>query len=114
MASAFQLLTECWDLVAVFAEQLLARGTLDRDEIVKVAVDAGWGLPPRWKSDNDEELDTALQAFLPEGERVAFREVFGHEAVGAGEISDRSGGPNCVSARGIDYLSHPVDALGET
>jgi hypothetical protein len=63
-----KILTHYLDLVSVFAEQLLARGSLDQDEIVKVAIDAGWELSPNWKSDNDEELDTELQAFLSQGE----------------------------------------------
>jgi hypothetical protein len=46
----------------------LARETLDGDEIVKVAVDANCELPPSWKSENDEELDTELEDFLAQGE----------------------------------------------
>jgi hypothetical protein len=45
----------------------LEHGTLSQDEIVKVA-DADWELPSKWKSDKDEELDAALQAFLVQGE----------------------------------------------
>jgi hypothetical protein len=63
-----RILTHSWDLVAAFAKQLLTLGSLDQDEIVKVAVDAGWELPPSWKSDKDEELDRELQAFLARGE----------------------------------------------
>jgi hypothetical protein len=67
MTRVKHMLTHYWDLVAAFAEQLLARETLDGDEIVKVAVDADWELPPSWKSENDEELDTELEGLSGAG-----------------------------------------------
>jgi hypothetical protein len=62
-----RMLTDSWHLVVAFADHLLRSGTLDKDEIAKVAVDAGFELP----ADSDEELDMALQDFLAQGEKDA-------------------------------------------
>jgi hypothetical protein len=73
MKRVVQILAHYWDLVDAFAYALMERGTLNQDEIIKVLVDAGWDIPPGWKSDQGEELDAALQAFLAQGETDAAR-----------------------------------------
>ena len=63
---AKRMLTHSWHLVVAVADHLLRSGTLDKDEIAKVAVEAGLELPA---SDGDEKLDMALQDFLAQGEK---------------------------------------------